>query len=196
MNPIELILATNNIHKLSEIRKTLPLSFNLLTLKDADVLEELPETTGTIPGNAMQKARFTFQATGKNCLADDSGLLVEVLDNQPGVDSAFYAGLPRNDQKNIEKLLFELKGKSNRNARFVTVLALILNGKEYVFEGEVIGKIAESESGKAGFGYDPVFIPNGYQQTFAEMEPDQKNKISHRSNALKKLVDFLANFHP
>lgn len=196
MNAFELVLATNNIHKLTEIRKTLPLSFSLLTLKDVGVLEELPETTSTIHGNAIQKARFTFQATGKNCLADDSGLLVEVLDNQPGVDSAFYAGLPRNDQKNIEKLLFELKGKSNRNARFVTVLALILNGKEYVFEGEVIGKIAESESGKAGFGYDPVFIPNGYQQTFAEMEPDQKNKISHRSNALKKLVDFLANFHP
>jgi XTP/dITP diphosphohydrolase len=195
MNAIELLLATNNIHKLIEIRNTLPLSFNLLTLKDAGVLEELPETTGTIPGNALQKARFTFNATSKNSLADDSGLLVEVLDNQPGVDSAFYAGLPRNDQKNIEKLLFNLKGKSNRRARFVTILALILEGKEYIFEGEVVGEIAQFPKGNAGFGYDPVFIPSGYQQTFAEMSPNQKNEISHRSNALKKMVAFLTNFY-
>jgi XTP/dITP diphosphohydrolase len=194
MTAIELVLATNNIHKLTEIRKTLPLSFNLLTLKDAGVLFELPETSGTIPGNAMQKARVTFESTGKNCLADDSGLLVEVLDNQPGVDSAFYAGLPRNDQRNIEKLLENLIGKTNRKARFITVLALILDGKEYLFEGEIKGEIALSPSGNAGFGYDPVFVPVGYQHTFADMDPDLKNKISHRANAIQKMMDFFSNF--
>jgi XTP/dITP diphosphohydrolase len=157
-------------------------------------LDELPETTGTIPGNALQKARFTFEVTGKNCLADDSGLLVESLDNQPGVDSAFYAGLPRNDQRNIEKLLINLQDKTNRKARFITVLALILDGKEFLFEGEVVGEITHSPSGNLGFGYDPVFVPKGYQHTFAELDPDLKNKISHRANALQKMVDFLANY--
>ena len=185
-----MIIATNNQHKLNEIRKMLPLSFTLETLKEAGVNFELPETSGSIEGNALQKARTVYLETGKTTLADDSGLLVEALGNQPGVDSAIYAGLPRSDQKNVDKLLAELDGADNRKASFVTVLALIMDGQEFLFEGRVNGQITEGLSGNGGFGYDPVFMPDGYDCTFAVMSDDEKNAISHRANAVAKLKEF------
>lgn len=189
---VSMIIATNNQHKLNEIRKMLPLSFTLETLKDAGLNFELPETSGTIEGNALQKARTVYHHTGKTTLADDSGLLVEALDNQPGVDSAIYAGLPRDDRRNVDKLLSELSGIDNRRAAFITVLALIMDGQEYLFEGRVNGRITESLSGAGGFGYDPVFVPDGHSITFAEMSDDEKNAISHRANAVRKLQEFFA----
>ncbi len=187
---VSMIIATNNQHKLNEIRKMLPLSFTLETLKEAGVNFELPETSGSIEGNALQKARTVYLETGKTTLADDSGLLVEALGNQPGVDSAIYAGLPRSDQKNVDKLLAELDGADNRKASFVTVLALIMDGQEFLFEGRVNGQITEGLSGNGGFGYDPVFMPDGYDCTFAVMSDDEKNAISHRANAVAKLKEF------
>ena len=187
---VSMIIATNNQHKLNEIRKMLPLSFTLETLKEAGVNFELPETSGSIEGNALQKARTVYLETGKTTLADDSGLLVEALGNQPGVDSAIYAGLPRSDQKNVDKLLAELDGADNRKASFVTVLALIMDGQEFLFEGRVNGQITEGLSGNGGFGYDPVFMPDGYDCTFAVMSDDEKNAISHRANAVDKLKEF------
>ena len=190
---VSMIIATNNQHKLNEIRKMLPLSFTLITLSDAGIAFELPETSGTIEGNALQKARAVYLETNQNTLADDSGLLVEYLDNQPGVDSAMYAGLPRDDRRNVDKLLRELEGIDNRKASFITVLALILDGKEFLFEGRVNGHITQASSGSSGFGYDPVFMPDGYNCTFAEMSEEEKNNISHRANAVRKLQTFFEN---
>ncbi|MBK9400951.1 MAG: RdgB/HAM1 family non-canonical purine NTP pyrophosphatase [Bacteroidetes bacterium] len=188
---MRLVLATNNPHKVKEIRKILPESFELLDLKQAGVTEELPETSGTIEGNAIQKALRVWELIGMQCVADDSGLEVEVLGGKPGVDSAHFAGLPRNDGRNIIYLLDQLEGVQNRRAGFRTVLAYVQNGEVFTFEGTVQGVISNAQRGTGGFGYDPVFVPEGYEKSFAELPAEVKNSISHRANALKLFHDFI-----
>lgn len=187
----ELVFATNNAHKLSEVQHLLGNKFHLLSLKDIRLEEEIPEDYDTLEQNAVQKARYIFDKTHMNCFADDTGLEVEALNGRPGVFSARYAGEGKNPKDNIKKLLKELEGVTNRKARFRTVVALIIENKEYLFEGIVNGQIIETERGTDGFGYDPVFLPDGYSETFAEMNLNQKNLISHRARAVGKLVDFL-----
>jgi XTP/dITP diphosphohydrolase len=169
----------------------MPQAINLLSLYDIDFHEEIPETAATIEGNALLKAKTIAEKFDTNCFSDDSGLLVDALNGAPGVYSARYAGEQKNDRDNIDKLLFELKDHVNRNAHFKTVLALVLNGKEYLFEGIIHGTITKELRGSNGFGYDPVFMPDGFSKTFAEMSAEEKNSISHRKIALKKLLDFL-----
>lgn len=193
MKVVKLILATNNAKKVEEIRKLLPLGFDLLTLKEVDFMEEIPETTNTIIGNSKQKAWYVFNRTGLNCLSDDSGLEIKALDNRPGVDSAHYAGLPPNNSKNIDLVLSEIEGVQDRSARFVTIMTLILDGNEYQFEGEINGTITSAPKGTYGFGYDPIFIPEGHESTFAQMEAIDKNQISHRAKALEKLKHFFGD---
>lgn len=185
-----LVFASNNAHKLHEIRAMNP-RFTILSLQDIQFDRELPETMGTIEGNAIQKAKTLYELTGMDCFADDSGLEVKALHGKPGVDSADYAGQNRNNEANINKLLHELSGAQDRSARFVTVIALVIEGEVKVFEGEVKGHVTQGKSGNHGFGYDPVFIPEGYDQTFGELSPEIKNTISHRANALVKLSDWL-----
>lgn len=191
MQKIQLVLATNNQHKVREIRKILPECFDLLSLKEAGVSEELPETSGTIEGNAMQKALKVWEITGYDCIADDSGLEVDSLDGRPGVHSAYFAGEPRNDDRNIVFLLDQLEGVNNRRANFVTVIALVRAGEVFLFEGKVFGNITNRRQGTGGFGYDPVFVPDGFTETFAELGDEVKNRISHRAVAVGKLQDFL-----
>jgi XTP/dITP diphosphohydrolase len=164
-------------------------------LSQAGIHEEIPETAQTIEENAVLKARYIFNHYNFDCFADDTGLEVEALNNAPGVYSARYAGEQKSSEDNINKLLAELNGKTNRNARFKTVIALILNGKEYLFEGIINGRIANEKRGEKGFGYDPVFIPNGYEKTFAEMSTSEKNNISHRAIAVQKLAKFLSTIN-
>ena len=190
MRRISLVLASNNQHKVTEIRKILPKCFDLVSLKDAGITFELPEAKGTIMGNATQKAYFVWGATCIECLADDSGLEVEAIEGRPGVDSAHYSGFPISADRNMELVLSQLKGLENRRASFVTVLALIQDGVCHHFEGRVFGTISEEKRGKNGFGYDPIFIPDGQSLTFAEMDEKSKNEISHRSLALSKLTEF------
>ncbi len=190
MKVVKLLLATNNAKKVEEIRKILPSGFELLTLKEIGFLEEIPETTNTIDGNSKQKAQFVFAKTGFNCLSDDSGLEINALEGRPGVDSAHYAGLPPDNAKNISRVLREMEGVLNREARFITIMTLILDGQIHQFEGEIIGKIATAPRGENGFGYDPIFIPQGLDSTFAQMQAFDKNQISHRAKALEKLKDF------
>jgi XTP/dITP diphosphohydrolase len=187
---MNLIFATNNQNKAKEIETLLPPKFSVQSLKDIGFNEDIPETADTIEGNALLKARFIFGRFGGNCFADDTGLEVEALNGEPGVYSARYAGEACDAKANMEKLLQELKGQGNRNARFKTVIALILNGREYLFEGIINGVITEEERGERGFGYDPVFMPEGYSITFAEMELQEKNLISHRGIAVRKMVEF------
>lgn len=187
----EIVFATNNRHKFSEIQKIIGNKFKLLNLQDISCTEEIPETAMTIAENSMQKADYIRNNYNKNCFADDTGLEIEALDGRPGVHSARYAGEGKNMQDNIAKVLSELKGKSNRKARFKTVISLILDDKKYQFEGIVNGKIIDEEKGSEGFGYDPIFVPEGYDITFAEMSADEKNAISHRGRAVQKLVKFL-----
>ncbi|NOU17858.1 MAG: non-canonical purine NTP diphosphatase [Bacteroidales bacterium] len=189
----ELVFATNNPHKLSEVQHLLGNSFHLLSLLDINFKDEIPEDYDTLEENALQKAQHIYTITKQNCFADDTGLEVEALNGRPGVYSARYAGESKDPKANVQKLLMELKGVENRKARFRTVVALILDGKEHLFEGIVNGQIIESERGADGFGYDPVFLPDGYSSTFAEMNLSQKNKISHRARAIKSLVNFLRN---
>ncbi|MDR2118859.1 MAG: non-canonical purine NTP diphosphatase [Tannerellaceae bacterium] len=187
-----LVFATNNLHKLEEIRRILPSGRTVVrSLEDIACREDIPETARTLEGNALMKARFIKEKYGYDCFADDTGLEVEALNNAPGVFSARYAGKAHSSEANMEKLLQEMQGKENRNARFRTVIALILEGKEYLFEGIVHGRITKEKRGDAGFGYDPLFIPEGYPQTFAEMGNELKNSISHRAMAARKLVVFL-----
>ena len=174
---MELVFATNNAHKLHEAHTALGDSIKILSLNDINFVGEPEETERTIEGNALLKARYLYAQTGRNCFADDTGLEVEVLGGEPGVDSAYYAGLPRDDKRNVQKLLQELDGKDNRNARFKTVIALIIDGKETLFEGIVNGTISTETKGTEGFGYDPVFIPEGLTTTFAQMELLEKNKF-------------------
>ena len=188
---MQLILATNNLNKVKEIKSLIPDSIHLLSLADVNFLSEIEETSDTIEGNALLKARTVYEETGINCFADDSGLLVDVLNGAPGVYSARYAGGQKNDGDNMNKLLDNLLHEKNRNAHFKTVMALIIDGKEYLFEGTIAGKIISEKLGTQGFGYDPIFIPDGYSETFAQMNSETKNLISHRAIALQKLIDFL-----
>ena len=191
---MEIIFASNNVNKIREISNVLGSSFILLSLKDIDMDEDIPENELTLEGNALLKARHIFKAAGMNVFADDTGLEVEALNGQPGVHSARFAGENKDSDANIEKLLSLLENESNRKARFRTIIALILNGREYLFEGSVAGTIISKRRGKEGFGYDPVFIPEGNTLTFAEMDLDEKNKISHRAKAFESLRLFLSEY--
>jgi XTP/dITP diphosphohydrolase len=188
---IPLIVASNNQHKLEEIEAIIGKYYALQSMASIGFVEEIEETGTSFHENAAIKARAIFNRYGVDCLSDDSGLAIDVLNGAPGVYSARFAGEPVNHEKNIDKVLFELEGKSDRNARFVTVLCLIRNGKEYFFEGEIKGKILEEKRGTNGFGYDPIFVPEGFDKSFAELDAAQKNKISHRSNALAKMQEYL-----
>ena len=185
------VFATNNVHKLKEVAAIVGNQIELLSLKDIGCYDDIPETADTLEGNALQKARYVYERYRTDCFADDTGLEVEALGGAPGVYSARYAGEGHNSEENIRKLLHELEGKDNRKARFRTVFALIINGKEHLFEGTVKGEIVNHKRGIAGFGYDPVFVPEGYAKTFAEMGDELKNKISHRAQAVGKLCNFL-----
>jgi len=188
---MNIVFATNNLHKIQEIEQQLDKRVTLLTLKGINFTEELPETTGTIVGNAIQKAKFLYSKTGLDCFADDSGLEIEVLSNKPGVDSAHYAGPQRSHSDNIAKVLAEMRGYGNRKAIFKTVFALCLKGNIHVFEGVIKGEITETVHGNDGFGYDPIFRPKGYKETFAEMSITLKTQISHRARALQQLNSWL-----
>lgn len=191
MNKKELVFASNNAHKLGEIQQLLGDRFAIKSLRDLGCTEDIPENEATLEGNALAKARFVHEKYGCDCFADDTGLLVDSLDGAPGVYSARYAGPECNAVKNIEKLLKELEGKSHRKAAFKTVIVLIQGEEVYFFEGIVKGSIASFCRGNDGFGYDPVFIPDGSDLSFAEMSLNEKNKISHRARAVRALVDYL-----
>ncbi|MEA5109840.1 dITP/XTP pyrophosphatase [bioreactor metagenome] len=186
-----LVFATNNRHKLEEVSSILSGKYHLTTLNGINCHEDIPETSDTIEGNALMKARYVVEHYGYDCFADDTGLEVDALDGRPGVYSARYAGEGCSYDENVAKLLDELNGQTNRKARFKTVIALIMGGKVHLFEGVLNGNITHERRGTSGFGYDPVFIPHGYDQTFAEMPPALKNTISHRALAVNKLAEFL-----
>ncbi len=188
---MELIIASQNQNKLVEFKKILGDKINLFSLSDIGLYQEIPENEKTIKKNAMFKAKFVNTKTGKNVFADDTGLEIDSLNGEPGVYSARYSGVERNSDKNIELVLRKLKNKSNRNSRFKTIISLIIDGKSVNFEGIVEGKITEEKRGSNGFGYDPIFQPNGYASTFGEMSLKEKNKISHRSIAINKMVQYL-----
>lgn len=187
-----LVFATNNKHKLDEVRKITSGQVEIVSLSDIQCYDDIPETADTLEGNALQKARYIHTHFKTDCFADDTGLEVKALNGAPGVYSARYAGPGHDSEANMRKLLAALDGERDREARFRTVIALILDGKEYLFEGIVNGHIIEEEKGSAGFGYDPIFVPDGYRQTFAELGDDIKNQISHRAMATHKLADFLS----
>jgi XTP/dITP diphosphohydrolase len=187
----KLIFATNNQHKLEEVRDILGNKYQIVSLQEIDCREDIPETAGTLEGNALLKARFVKENYGFDCLADDTGLEVKALDNAPGVYSARYAGESKNPAANRQKLLRELEGKDDRSAQFRTVIALLKNGKEQLFEGIVAGEIIREERGTTGFGYDSIFVPKGYTETFAELGAEIKNAISHRAEAVNQLKHFL-----
>lgn len=191
---MNIIFATNNLHKLEEIRNLLDENINLLSLSDIDFFEEISEDYDTLEDNAMQKARIINQKSGINCFADDTGLEIDALNNEPGVYSARYAGEQKNSIDNMNKVLEKMKNQKNRKARFRTAIALIVDKKEFLFEGIVNGEIIDTPRGKEGFGYDPIFIPDGYSLTFAEMQLGEKNLISHRARAFNKLKEFLKNY--
>lgn len=188
---MKLIFATNNQHKVDEIRSVLPGNFSVITLKEAGIDIDIPEPHDTLQENAAEKARTIYQLTHTNCFSEDTGLEVFSLNNEPGVKSARYAGEDKAFEKNIEKLLLNLKNSKDRSAQFRTVICLILNGKEYFFEGICKGEIIDQKKGQEGFGYDPVFVPEGSVKTFAEMGLKEKNSFSHRSKAVERLVEFL-----
>ncbi|MCD8081683.1 MAG: non-canonical purine NTP diphosphatase [Bacteroides sp.] len=189
-----LVFATNNLHKLEEVSQILGDQIELLSLKDIGCEEDIPETADTLEGNALQKAHYIHSRYGTDCFADDTGLEIEALNGDPGVYSARYAGEGRDPQDNMNKVLRKLEGKTRRNARFRTVISLILDGKEYLFEGIIQGVITTEKRGETGFGYDPIFLPDGYDQTFAELGNEIKNHISHRALAIQKLCDFLKTY--
>lgn len=188
-----LIFATGNPHKVREVNAMLGDDFNIKSLRDIGCQEDIPETQPTIEGNALQKARYVVEHYGVDCFSEDTGLEVDALDGAPGVLSARYAGPERDPEANMDLLLRNLAPYENRRARFRTVIALIMNGREHTFEGIVEGHIAPGRRGDGGFGYDPVFIPAGYGRSFAEMDTEEKNAISHRGRAIRKLVEFLQN---
>jgi len=188
---MKLVFATNNAHKLEEARQILSAYVEVISLHDAGFDNDIEETGQTLEENASIKSTTVFSATGLNCFADDTGLEIEALDGRPGVVSARYAGPCHNFSANVDKVLDELKNETNRKALFRTAISLILDGKEYLFEGIVNGEIMHERSGNGGFGYDPVFRPEGYNQSFAELSAGEKNAISHRGRALEKMVEFL-----
>ena len=187
----KIVFATNNAHKLQEVSEILEDKIQIMNLKDIHCEEEIPETSDTIEGNAYQKANYIYEHYHVDCFADDTGLEVEALNGAPGVYSARYAGPQHNSKDNIRKLLTDMQDIENRNAQFRTAIVLILNGKMHLFEGTIKGTIIRSERGSGGFGYDSVFVPDGFEKTFAELGEEIKNKISHRAIATKKLVKFL-----
>lgn len=189
---MKLVFATNNPNKLQEVKKMLPPSIQLLSLKDIDCFDEIEETATTLEGNAKLKANHITDKFGYNCFADDTGLEVETLNNEPGVYSARYAGEPSNAENNMNKLLTNMSDVSNRKAQFRTSICLNLDGKQFLFDGVCKGDILTHKKGEKGFGYDPIFSPEGYDTSFAEMSSEQKNKISHRGLAIQKLVSFLS----
>lgn len=189
----KLVFATNNSHKLQEVSKIIGDNLELVNLHAINCHEDIPETADTLEGNALLKARYIKEHYGFDCFADDTGLEVEALNNAPGVYSARYAGPEHDAQANMRKLLCEMERKENRKARFRTVIALILDGKEYLFDGIINGVITAEKKGESGFGYDPIFMPDGYTQTFAELGDDIKNTISHRALAVHKLAEFLSS---
>jgi XTP/dITP diphosphohydrolase len=191
---MNLVFATNNNNKVLEIRKVLPPHFVITTLKEAGIFVDIPEPHETLQANAIEKVDYIFNDTNQNAFAEDTGLQVEALNGEPGVKSARYAGDAKSDIKNIELLLNNLRGIENRNANFTTIIALRFNGSLHVFEGVCEGKIIDHPTGENGFGYDPIFIPNGSAKTFAQMTMDEKNIFSHRKKATKKLIDFLNRF--
>ncbi|STD59336.1 RdgB/HAM1 family non-canonical purine NTP pyrophosphatase [Empedobacter falsenii] len=191
---MELIFATHNNNKVKEVTKMLPSYLSMKSLTDINFFDEIEETGTTFEENAQLKAKTIFDKTGKNIFADDSGLVIEALDGAPGVYSARYAGTGK-DEDNIAKALKELEGETNRKAYFISIFCLILDGKEYFFEGRVNGTIATEIMGDNGFGYDPIFIPDGFSKSFAQMSPEEKNAISHRGKAVEKLNDFLTNLN-
>lgn len=188
---MELVFATNNTHKLQEIQRMLNNRFRILSLEEIGCREEIPEDQPTLEGNASQKANYIFNRYGKHCFADDTGLEVEALGGEPGVKSARFAGPGKDSVENTKKLLKKLAKIKNRRARFRTVISLVINGMEKQFEGTVEGEILTERRGTGGFGYDPVFRPDGMNCTFAEMTLDEKNRISHRGRAFEKLADYL-----
>ncbi|MFA9215169.1 MAG: RdgB/HAM1 family non-canonical purine NTP pyrophosphatase [Candidatus Methylacidiphilales bacterium] len=191
---MELIFASHNENKVREIAELIGNKYMVKSLSTIGFNTEIEENGSTLTENALIKARTIYQATNKNCFADDTGLLVEALNNEPGVYSARYAGLQKDTNDNMDLLLKKLVPFDNKNANFNTVIALILNGQEYLFEGSLFGKIIPNKIGTNGFGYDPIFIPNKYDITLAQMDLQEKNKISHRALAFSKMVDFLHEF--
>ncbi|MDA8581554.1 RdgB/HAM1 family non-canonical purine NTP pyrophosphatase [Schleiferiaceae bacterium] len=188
---MKLVFATHNPGKLQEVRELLAPDYEVIGLSELGDHEDIEETALTLEGNAWIKARTVWQKHGLSCFSDDTGLEIEALDGAPGVFSARFAGADKDPQANMDKVLDELKGQRNRKARFRTAVAMVLNGEEFLFEGTVNGEITTVQSGAKGFGYDPIFSPNGYNSTFAEMDAQTKNAISHRGLAIKKLVAFL-----
>ena len=188
---MKLVFATNNRHKLDEVRAIVGDRVEVLSLNDIDCHDDIPETADTLQGNALIKARHIYTKYGLDCFADDTGLEVDALDGAPGVYSARYAGEKCDSEANMQKLLHELTGKNNRNAQFRTVIALIIKGEEKLFNGIVKGTITEEKRGDSGFGYDPVFVPEGFSESFAQMSGDMKNSISHRYRATLELSNYL-----
>jgi XTP/dITP diphosphohydrolase len=188
---MKLVFASNNKNKIKEIQLLLPDSIKILSLEDIGCTEDIPETADTIEGNAILKANYVTQKYGYDCFADDSGLEVDALNGEPGVFSARYAGEPKNDENNSDKLLANLKDVKNKKANFKTIICLNLKGEQHLFTGIINGQIIEERIGNNGFGYDPIFVADGYQKTFAELSLEEKARISHRGIAVKKLIDFL-----
>jgi XTP/dITP diphosphohydrolase len=186
----KLVFATNNAHKTEEVAKILAPNYKVLNLKDINCLVDIPETGDTFAENATLKSSYVFENFGLDCFADDSGLEVEALNNEPGIYSARYSGI-KDDVTNLQLLLKNMEGKTNRRARFKTVISLLKNGENHLFEGAIEGTIRTAASGTNGFGYDPIFQPDGYDITFAEMDMAEKNKISHRALAMQQLIEFL-----
>jgi len=187
----KLVFATNNAHKLAEVRAILEPEFTIISLDDLNCKDDIPETADTLEGNALLKATYIHEKFGLDCFADDTGLEIEELGGEPGVYSARYAGEDNNSDNNMRKVLFLLENKTNRKASFRTVIALILGEKTLYFSGEIKGDITLHPQGESGFGYDPIFVPEGYQLSFAQLSAGEKNKISHRALAVNKLIDFL-----
>ena len=188
---MKIVFATNNAHKLDEVRQVVGEKFEIVSLRECGIVEDIPENEPTLEGNALAKARYIYERTGFNCFADDTGLEVDALGGEPGVRSARYATDGHDDEANKRLLLERLQGEENRAAQFRTVVALIMGGKEYLFEGIVRGEIALEQHGEGGFGYDPLFFPEGGELTFAQMSSEEKNAISHRGRAVRKLAEFL-----
>ena len=191
---MKIVFATNNAHKLREVQQTVGDKFEIVSLRECGVVEDIPENEPTLEGNALAKARYIYSRTGLSCFADDTGLEVDALGGEPGVRSARYATDGHDDEANKRLLLERMEGKANRGAQFRTAMALILDGEEYLFEGVVRGEILTQECGDGGFGYDPLFAPEGHSESFAEMSAEEKNAISHRGRAVRKLAEFLKGF--
>ena len=191
---MKLVFATQNDNKAQEIQSLLPEYFKIITLKDIRCFDEIPETAETLEGNSLLKASFISETYNLNCFADDTGLEIESLDFRPGVNSARYAGPDKSAAENIDKVLAELEGETKRNAQFRTIITLILNSSTFTFEGIVQGEIILEKRGENGFGYDPIFVPEGEIRTFAEMSLEEKNKHSHRARAFEKMIVFLSEF--